>query len=193
MKTKSIVICGVGGQGIITASDLLSDALMEAGLDVKKSEVHGMSQRGGDVISTVRYGKEVFSPLPAQNEVDIMLSFEKLEALRNVNYLRPDAYALVNDFELLPLPVASGYEKYPGDIREQLGRFTKNLVMIPASDIASGLGNIRAANIVLVGLLASKMEFEAELWKKVISRKIKPQFLDLNLQAFDAGFSYGGR
>jgi len=192
MKTKSIIICGVGGQGIITASDLLSDVLLEAGMDVKKSEVHGMSQRGGDVISTIRYGQEVFSPLPSLNDVDIMLSFEKLEALRNINYLKPDGHALVNAFELYPLPVAAGFEKYPADIVEQLAKFTPNLTLIPASKIALKLGNIRAANIVLVGLLASRLEISKELWIEVISRKIKPQYRELNLQAFEAGYNFGG-
>ena len=113
MKTQSILICGVGGQGILTASDLLSDVLLQAGFQVKKSEVHGMSQRGGDVISTVRFGDEVFSPLPALDETDYILAFEKLEALRNINYLSEKGIVLVNDFEWQPLPVAAGFEKYP--------------------------------------------------------------------------------
>ncbi|MCU0276861.1 MAG: indolepyruvate oxidoreductase subunit beta [Acidobacteria bacterium] len=190
MTTKSILICGVGGQGILTASDLLSDVLLQAGFQVKKSEVHGMSQRGGDVISTVRYGDEVFSPLPALQETDYILAFEKLEALRNIRYLSAKGIVLVNDFEWLPLPVAAGFEKYPQDIVPQLRRLAGELVLIPATRMAAELGNDKASNVVLIGLLASRMEIEEKLWLDVLRRKVPPRFLDLNLKAFDAGFRF---
>jgi indolepyruvate ferredoxin oxidoreductase beta subunit len=190
MKTKSILICGVGGQGILTASDLLSDVLLRAGFQVKKSEVHGMSQRGGDVISTVRYGDEVFSPLPALKETDYVLAFEKLEALRNVNYLAEGGIMLVNDFEWMPLPVAAGLEKYPQDIVERLRALAGELVLIPATRLASELGNDKASNVVLIGLLASRMEIDAKLWLEVLRQKVPPRFLDLNLKAFDAGYRF---
>jgi len=190
MTTKSILICGVGGQGILTASDLLSDVLLQAGFQVKKSEVHGMSQRGGDVISTVRYGDEVFSPLPALQETDYILAFEKLEALRNIRYLSTKGIVLVNDFEWLPLPVAAGFEKYPQDIVPQLRRLAGELVLIPATRLAAELGNDKASNVVLIGLLASRMEIEEKLWLDVLRRKVPPRFLDLNLKAFDAGFRF---
>ncbi len=190
MKTKSILICGVGGQGILTASDLLSDVLLQAGFQVKKSEVHGMSQRGGDVISTVRYGDEVFSPLPALKETDYILAFEKLEALRNINYLSDKGIVLVNDFEWQPLPVAAGFEKYPRDVETQLKKLSGELVLIPATLLAAGLGNDKASNVVLIGLLASRMEIDEKLWLEVIRRKVPPRFLDLNLKAFDAGYRF---
>jgi indolepyruvate ferredoxin oxidoreductase beta subunit len=190
MKTKSILICGVGGQGILTASDLLSDVLLQAGFQVKKSEVHGMSQRGGDVISTVRYGDEVFSPLPALNETDYILAFEKLEALRNINYLNRKGIMLVNDFEWQPLPVASGLEKYPADIEAQLRKLAAEVVLIPATRLAVELGNEKASNVILIGLLASRMEIDRQLWLDVIVKKVPPRFKDLNLKAFETGFNF---
>jgi len=190
MTTKSILICGVGGQGILTASDLLSDVLLQAGFQVKKSEVHGMSQRGGDVISTVRYGDQVFSPLPALGETDYILAFEKLEALRNINYLSDNGIVLVNDFEWQPLPVAAGFEKYPQDVVAQLKKLAGELVLIPATRLAGELGNDKASNVVLIGLLASRMDIDKKLWLEVIRRKVPPRFIDLNLAAFESGFLF---
>jgi indolepyruvate ferredoxin oxidoreductase beta subunit len=186
MKTKSILICGVGGQGILTASDLLSDVLLQAGFQVKKSEVHGMSQRGGDVISTVRYGDEVFSPLPALKETEYILAFEKLEALRNINYLGEKGIMLVNDFEWQPLPVAAGLDKYPQNIESQLQKLAAEVVLIPATRMAIALGNEKASNV----LLASRMEIDRQLWLDVIEKKVPPRFKDLNLEAFEAGFRF---
>ena len=190
MTTKSILICGVGGQGILTASDLLSDVLLQAGFQVKKSEVHGMSQRGGDVISTVRYGDQVFSPLPALKETDYILAFEKLEALRNINYLSEKGIVLVNDFEWQPLPVAAGFEKYPQDVVAQLQKLAGELVLIPATRLAAELGNDKASNVVLIGLLASRMDIDKKIWLEVIQRKVPPRFLDLNLKAFESGYGF---
>jgi len=190
MKTKSILICGVGGQGILTASDLLSDVLLLAGYQVKKSEGHGMSQRGGDVISTVRYGDQVFSPLPALGETDYILAFEKLEALRNINYLSEKGIVMVNDFEWQPLPVAAGFEKYPQDVVAQLQKLAGELVLIPATRLAGELGNEKASNVVLIGLLASRMDIDKKLWLDVVRRKVPQRFIDLNLAAFESGFQY---
>lgn len=190
MKTQSILICGVGGQGILTASDLLSDVLLQAGFQVKKSEVHGMSQRGGDVVSTVRFGEEVFSPLPAVGETDYILAFEKLEALRQVRFLAPRGIVLVNDFVWKPLPVAAGFEAYPEDVVERLKQRAGELVVIPATDIATRLGNEKASNVVLIGLLASRMKIAKETWLDVLRRKVPARFLDLNLKAFEAGFGF---
>ena len=193
MKTTSIIICGVGGQGILTASDLLSDVLLTAGYQVKKSEVHGMSQRGGDVLSTVRFGNEVFSPLPSRNETDYILAFEKLEALRNINYLAPEGIMLVNDFRWDPLPVAAGLEKYPENIDEQLNRLSSELVMIPATQMAVQLGNEKVSNVILLGLLASRMEIDKAIWLETIGRKTPSRFRDLNSGAFERGHGYSVR
>jgi indolepyruvate ferredoxin oxidoreductase beta subunit len=172
MKTKSILICGVGGQGILTASDLLSDVLLLAGFEVKKSEVHGMSQRGGDVISTVRYGDQVFSPLPALKETDYILAFEKLEALRNINYLNENGIVLV------------------ADTVGQLKKLASELVLIPATRMAAELGNEKASNVILIGLLASRMEIDKKLWLEVIGKKVPPKSIDLNLKAFESGYHF---
>lgn len=187
---KSIIISGVGGQGVLTASDLLSDVLLDAGYDVKKSEVHGMSQRGGDVISTIRYGEKVFSPIPSLFDIDYILSFEKLEALRNINYLKEDGIIMVNDYVWEPLPVASGFDKYPEDIEGTMRKYARKLIILPASDIALELGNIRATNVVLIGSLAANMDIDKKLWLDVVKRKVPPKFIDLNLLAFEKGYGY---
>lgn len=187
---KSIIISGVGGQGVLTASDLLSDVLLKAGYDVKKSEVHGMSQRGGNVISTIRYGKEVFSPMSSLYETDYILAFEKLEGLRNINYLRPEGIIMVNDYVWEPLPVAAGFEKYPENIEEMLKQHSGNVVVVPATDIAVELGNIRATNVVLIGLLAANMDIDKQIWLDIIKAKVKPKFVELNLTAFEKGYTF---
>ncbi len=187
---ESIIIAGVGGQGVLTASDLLSDVLLESGYNVKKSEVHGMSQRGGDVIATIKYGDDVFSPLPAINNTDYILAFEKLEGLRNINFLKDDGVMIVNNFVWEPLPVSSGLTDYPPDVEEQIKKFSKNPVMIPASDIALELGNLRATNVVLIGVLASRMDIDKDIWVNVVKRKVPPKSIDLNLKAFDKGYTF---
>lgn len=190
---KSIIISGVGGQGVLTASDLLSDVLLKAGFDVKKSEVHGMSQRGGDVISTIRYGQKVFSPMSSLRETDYILAFEKLEALRNINYLRPDGVIMVNDYVWEPLPVAAGFEKYPEHIEDTLKKYARHVIIVPATRIAGELGNIRATNVVLVGVLAANMDIDKNLWLEIIREKVPPRFLELNLQAFEKGFAFSAQ
>ncbi len=187
---KSVIIAGVGGQGVLTASDLLSDVLLKAGFDVKKSEVHGMSQRGGDVISTINFGEEVFSPLPSLENTDFILAFEKLEALRNINYLKDNGYIIVNDFVWEPLPVASGYEEYPSDIEERIKNITSNFIILPASNIASELGNIRTTNVILIGVLASLMDIDKDIWLEIVKKKVPPKFIDINLKAFEKGYKY---
>lgn len=187
---KSVIIAGVGGQGVLTASDLLSDVLLKAGYDVKKSEVHGMSQRGGDVISTINFGEEVFSPLPSLDNTDFILAFEKLEALRNINYLKDNGYIIVNDFVWEPLPVASGFEEYPNDIEDRIKKITSNFIILPASDIASDLGNIRTTNVILIGVLASLMNIDKEIWLEIVKKKVPPKFIDINIEAFEKGYTY---
>jgi indolepyruvate ferredoxin oxidoreductase beta subunit len=149
-----------------------------------------MSQRGGDVISTVRFGDQVFSPLPALGETDYILAFEKLEALRNINYLAAQGIVLVNDFEWQPLPVAAGFEKYPQDVVERLRRLAGELVLIPATRLAAELGNDKASNVVLIGLLASRMQIDKPVWLEVLRKKVPPRFLDLNLKAFESGYGF---
>lgn len=187
---KDIILAGVGGQGILTIATILGAAALNRGWHLKQAEVHGMSQRGGDVVSTVRFGAEVFSPLPAVGETDYILAFEKLEALRQARFLAPRGIVLVNDFVWKPLPVAAGFEAYPEDVVERLKQRAGELVVIPATDIATRLGNEKASNVVLIGLLASRMKIAKETWLEVLRRKVPARFLDLNLKAFEAGFGF---
>ncbi len=187
---KTIVIAGVGGQGVLTASDLLSDVLLDAGYTVKKSEVHGMSQRGGDVIATIKYGEEVFSPLPAVKNTDYILAFEKLEGLRNINFLKDDGVMIVNDFIWEPLPVSSGMMEYPDDVEDNIEKLSKDPVFIPASEIAAELGNLRTTNVVLIGVLASRMDIDKDIWIDVVKRKVPPKSIEMNISAFEKGFTF---
>ncbi len=191
MNTKTIIIAGVGGQGILTASDVLSDVLIEAGYDVKKSEVHGMSQRGGDVISTVRYGKKVYSPIVGENEADEILAFEKLEALRSIKFLKNGGRVIVNDFRWDPLPVATGAMVYPENIIEKIKKKTDNIVVVDAVRIAEELGNIRVANIYLLGVLNQSLNISKDIWVKVIKERVPQKAIDVNIKAFERGFEGG--
>lgn len=190
MEVKTVVIAGVGGQGIITASNLLSEVALEAGLDVKKSEIHGMSQRGGDVISTVRFGKKVYSPIVGYGEADVILSFEKLEALRNLPFLKKDGTVIVNDYRIDPLPVASGFEKYPENIIEYLQERVKTIV-VNARELAERAGNIRTMNVVLLGVLANSLEIPLQIWEKVIETRVPPKYVEVNKKAFKLGLEEG--
>ncbi len=191
MSTKTIIIAGVGGQGILTASDVLSDVLISAGFDVKKSEVHGMSQRGGDVVSTVRYGEKVYSPIVGEDEADEILAFEKLEALRNLKFLKKGGRIIVNDFRWDPLPVATGTMAYPENIIEKLKRKTENIVVVDAVKVAEKLGSIRVANVYLLGVLARSLEIDKKIWIDVISKRVPEKFVEINIKAFEEGFEGG--
>jgi len=191
MKTTNILLTGVGGQGILLASAVLSDVLLKAGYDVKQSEVHGMAQRGGSVIGHVRFGEKVYSPLIEEGKADFILSFETLEALRSIDFLTPDGWLLVNDFRIDPLTVAIGSAEYPKNIKETLNELVPNLIIAKATKVAGELGNIRATNIVMLGILSKKLDIEVELWKKGIEACVKPRFVELNLKAFEAGRKLG--
>jgi len=188
--TKSILICGVGGQGILLAADILSETALEAGNDVKKSEIHGMAQRGGAVTSAVRFGEKVYSPRIGKGEADILLAFEKLEALRNLASLKQGGVCIVNDYELPPLSVASGNEKYPENIYEIIKKTSEELVVLPAFKLAKELGNSKVVNTILTGALAKKLDFPKDKWLEIIKKNVKPKFLDINLKAFEIGYSF---
>ncbi len=187
---KRIIISGVGGQGILLASDILSAVCMEAGYDVKKSEVHGMSQRGGDVVSHVVFGEKVYSPLIGEGDADIILSFEKVEALRNIHFLKEDGIVIVNDMKILPLPVASGMADYPQKTIDEIKENAKNAIIIDAQSIAEEIGNIKVMNIILLGLLAKNLDIDKELFIKTIKSKVPPKTVELNLKAFETGYNY---
>jgi indolepyruvate ferredoxin oxidoreductase, beta subunit len=186
-KVINISLVGVGGQGTLLASEILCMAALLSGKDVKKSEVHGMAQRGGSVISQVRIGDKVNSPLIALGETDYLIAFEKLEALRYAHYLAPSGIAMVNDQEIRPVTVSSGQAVWPEDIDAKLKASYKNLKILPALKIARELGNVRVVNVVMIGALSVNTDIPEEIWRESIKRLVKPKFLELNLKAFDAG------
>ena len=186
----NFLLAGVGGQGTILASDVLAEVALASGLDVKKSEVHGMAQRGGSVNTHVRWAAgKVYSPLVSEGEADILLAFEEAEALRYVNYLRQGGVAVVNRQAIKPITVSSGGAHYPSeeDLRIVYGRVTDRFYLVPGADLAEELGNARAANVVLLGALSSFLDVPAETWLAVIEKRVPPRYLELNRRVFLAG------
>lgn len=188
---KNIVIAGVGGQGTLLASKILGQCALNLGYDVKVSEVHGMSQRGGSVVTYVRFGDQVASPLIEDGQADILLAFEQLECLRWLPVLKPDGVAVMSEQKIPPMPVVSGAEQYPGDIAGTIRKEGVKLFTCDALKIAEELGNLKAVNVVLIGLLAKQSGIPKEEFLKAIGQTVKPQFLKLNLDAFERGYSYG--
>lgn len=186
-KTLNISLVGVGGQGTLLASEILCQVALLSGKDVKKSEVHGMAQRGGSVVSQVRIGDKVHSPLIALGETDILISFEKLEALRHAHFLAPNGVAMVNDQEIRPVTVSSGQAAWPEDLDGMLRSAFPKLELIPALKMARELGSVRTMNVVMIGALSNYTEIEDAVWQESIKALVKPQFVDLNLMAFEAG------
>ncbi len=186
--TNSILLVGVGGQGTILASKLLTIGLMEAGYDVKMSEIHGMSQRGGSVSSQVRYGNKVYSPVIEIGGADILVSFEKMEALRWLKYLKSGGKLIVNDYKINSMPIITGKANYLEDeINEELKRVGARLV--DASNDAIKLGNPKTMNIILLGSLVKSMNLENIDWNKIISDNVKKEFIDINIKAFEVGMN----
>ncbi|MGI6143212.1 MAG: indolepyruvate oxidoreductase subunit beta [bacterium] len=186
MRVVNILLVGVGGQGTVLASNVLSKGLSEAGYDVKMSEIHGMSQRGGSVFTQVRFGKEVHSPVIEKGKVDYLIAFEKMEALRYLDMLKPSGKVIVNDEELPSAPIQAGLAEYPEGILDEISSHADTTV-IPATEIARELGNERVMNIVLFGALAKLLKLDDIDWKDVIARTVKAKFVDINLKAFDRG------
>ena len=186
--TTNIVICGVGGQGIILASNVLCQVAALEGRDVKKSEVHGMAQRGGTVVTHVRFSKKVFSPLIEEGCADYILAFEKLEAFRYLYYLKKDGTVIVNNREIPPMSVLVGTASYPHDIVKQLSRRSR-VCTVNAEAIARDLGNLRSVNIVLLGMLARFLSFKKASWHNAIKIYVKKQYVNLNIKAFNKGIS----
>ena len=183
----NISLVGVGGQGTLLASEILCQVALLSGKDVKKNEVHGMAQRGGSVVSQVRIGDKVNSPLIAVGETDILISFEKLEALRFAHFLAPDGVAMVNDQEIRPVTVSSGQAEWPADLDGMLKSTFSRLELIPALKMAQGLGNVRAMNVVMIGALSTYTQIEEPVWRESIKSLVKPQYAELNLKAFEIG------
>jgi indolepyruvate ferredoxin oxidoreductase beta subunit len=189
VEATNFALVGVGGQGVLLASGIVAEAGVEAGYDVKKSEVHGMAQRGGSVISQVRWGDKVYAPLGGNGEVDFLVSFELLEALRWLHLLRKGGIAIVNEQRLPPLAVSSGGMAYPSveEIKRALARAAGEYHIVAALAKAEELGTERATNVVLVGALSRFLDVPAEDWLKVIEQRVPEKYLELNCQAFEAG------
>ncbi|MGM9640590.1 MAG: indolepyruvate oxidoreductase subunit beta [Faecousia sp.] len=183
---KSILLVGVGGQGAILTAKVLVNGLMRAGYDVKMSEVHGMSQRGGSVSTQVRWGEKVYSPLIGDGAADYMVAFEKMEAVRYANFLKPDGVAIINDYAIASATIAAGQFDYPEGCLEAM-RDSFKVFSLKAGEIAQELGSAKCMNIVLFGALTHVLNLEQIDWESVIRDTVPPKFLDLNLRAYRAG------
>ena len=189
MDTKNIMIVGVGGQGSLLASKLLGSLLTDEGYDVKVSEVHGMSQRGGSVVTYVRFGEKVYSPVISEGEADVIVSFEKIEAARHLACLKKDGKVIVNTQEIDPMPVITGAAEYPTDIIEEMKAKGAFVDAIDAPSLAKEAGNPKSVNIVLMGRVAKYFDIPYEKWIAAIEKSVKPQFVEINKKAFDLGYN----
>ena len=187
MKTMNVSLVGVGGQGILLTSDILAKTATLAGLDVKKSEIHGMAQRGGSVISQVRFGDKVYSPIIPDGASDLLVSFERLEALRWRHLLAPGGRVLINDMNMTPITVSSGQQPAVTDLDARLKAEYPCALYVDAMSIAKQVGNTRAMNMVLAGALSTLTEFGVEVWRQAMRERIPAKLLDMNIRAFDAG------
>ena len=186
--TKKIMIVGVGGQGTLLASRVLGNTVIGEGYDVKVSEVHGMSQRGGSVVTYVKYGEKVYSPIIGEGEADVILAFELLEAYRALPYLKKGGKLIVNNQKIDPMPVITGAASYPDAIVEKLSAAC-DVTVVDALSLAKEAGNIKAVNVVLIGVMAKSSEIAYEKWVETIRKTVPAKFLDVNLRAFDLGYN----
>ena len=186
-KTTNVLVVGTGGQGVITASEILSDVAMQSGYDAKKSEIHGMSQRGGVVTSHVRYSEKVASPMIIEGEADIVLSFEIAETVRWIHYLRPEGRVITSRQRLIPPAVYAGMGSYPENPEEVIKERTKDPIIVDALPLAEELGNPRLVNTILLGIASNMLDLSVDQWKEVIERRVPPKFKELNIVAFDRG------
>lgn len=186
--SKNIMIVGVGGQGTLLASRILGNVAIGEGYDVKLSEVHGMSQRGGSVVTYVKYGEKVYSPIIDEGEADIILAFEMLEAYRALPYLKKDGVMIANTQKIDPMPVIIGAAEYPEDIEAKMSQKVK-LQAVDALELAKEAGNIKAVNVVLIGVMAKNTEIPYEKWVETIKKTVPEKFLEVNLKAFELGYN----
>lgn len=187
METKNIMIVGVGGQGTLLTSRILGGLTIDAGYDVKLSEVHGMAQRGGSVVTFVRYGEKVAEPIVEEGQADVLIAFERLEALRYAHFLKPDGVIVANDWRIDPITVVTGAAQYPEKVLERLSAQYK-VYAVNAMEEAVKLGNAKAFNIIVLGLAAKHMDFEKEAWLRVIERTVPPKTVEINKKAFLLGY-----
>jgi indolepyruvate ferredoxin oxidoreductase, beta subunit len=187
LGTTSVVLVGVGGQGILLASEIVARAAMVAGFQVKTNEVHGMAQRGGSVIAQIRYGKEVYSPLVAEGTARVLGALERIEGIRFAHYLAPGGLAVVSSQAIIPVTVSSGAATYPTDAHDRLKAVFPRLTYIDAGVIASKVGNIRASNVVVLGALSTGLSLPVDTWHEAIAQSVPARHRDLNLRAFEEG------
>ena len=185
--TTSVVLSGVGGQGILLASEIVAQAAVAAGHDVKTNEVHGMAQRGGSVIAQIRYGKEVFSPLVPKRTAKVLGSLERIECLRYTDYLADDGVAVISDQQIVPVTSSTGGTPYPEVNESVLSKFFQKLIYLQALDMATALGNVKTANIVLLGAISTYLDLPLDAWETAIRRSVKEQFAAINIEAFQKG------
>lgn len=191
MDTRSIMIVGVGGQGSLLASRLLGNVLLAQGYDVKVSEVHGMSQRGGSVVTYVKYGEKVYSPVIEKGEADAVISFELLEAARCLPYLKKGGHLITSTQQIDPMPVITGAAEYPKELAEKIKAAGVDITAVDALSLAEQAGTAKASNVVLMGVLASKTDFADELWQNALEKCVPAKFLELNKKAFELGKNAG--
>lgn len=185
----NIMMVGVGGQGTLLASRILGNVALKNGYDVKVSEVHGMSQRGGSVVTYVKMGDKVNSPLVEKGEADIIMAFERLEALRWIEFLKKEGTMLINDQRIDPMPVIIGKAVYPDAIIEKLSTIDASIISVNALEIANKCGNIKAVNVVLVGMLAKRTQIPKSKWLEAITEVVPAKVLDVNIKAFEEGYA----
>ena len=190
-SVKSVLIVGVGGQGTLLASRLLGSAMMDLGYDVKVSEVHGMSQRGGSVETYVRYGEKVYSPVIDPGEADIVLAFEQLEAARFLPFLKKGGVVVTNTQKIDPMPVITGAAQYPQGLLEAIEGQGARLLALDALSLAEQAGSVKAVNVVLIGAMAKSLGTEKEIWLKTIEKTVPPKFVEMNKKAFTLGYEAG--
>lgn len=190
METKNIMIVGVGGQGTLLTSRILGGITTKAGYDVKLSEVHGMAQRGGSVVTYVRYGDRVAEPIVEEGQADLLIAFERLEALRYAHFLKKDGVMIINDQRIEPITVVTGAAEYPEGIIEKLSE-KYNVISVDAMGEALKLGNSKVFNTVIIGIAAQHMDFSKEEWLEVIEEKVPAKTVEINKKAFEAGYNLG--
>jgi len=185
--TINVLLTGVGGQGVVLASTVLAQVAMAEGYDVKQSEVHGMAQRGGSVVSHFRFGDKVWSPLVSKGQADLLMAFEALEGLRYINWLKPDGVLVYNTQRINPSPVAAGLAVYPEGIDELIKKAWSNTKCVSANDLATKAGTAKAANVAMLGAIAPTLPFSTDTWQEVIRKAVPPKTIDVNLEAFRLG------
>ena len=186
---KSLLLVGVGGQGTILVSKILSEGLMEEGYDVKMAEIHGMSQRGGSVTTQIRFGDKVYSPTINEGEADVLVSFEKLEAVRSISHLKKGGTLIINEEEIMPLPVLTGTDSYPENIMEEINKNIDKVYSLNARTIAEELGEPRSQNIVILGMTVRALGLENIDWKEKIKKFLPEKVHEVNIKAFERGFN----